>query len=137
MREKFQRFMMGRYGADQLSKFMLVLVFIAIIVNLFVKSQIPFFIALVLLIISYFRMFSRNYAARQKENQKYLKIKYRVQPKFKGIVEKIKNLFGKGKDPNHKIYKCPSCKQKIRVPKGRGLIEITCPKCGGKFRKRT
>ena len=84
-------------------------------------------IAVAVLIYSYFRIFSRNIARRQAENQKFLK-----------ITAPVRSLFGKkSADKTHRIFSCPKCGQKMRVPMGKGKIEITCPNCRNKFIKRS
>lgn len=75
MREKFYRFMQGRYGNDELSKFLVGVSMVLIILNLLTKSGIFNLLFWVCLIYSYFRMFSKNYSARYAENQKYLALK--------------------------------------------------------------
>ena len=79
----------------------------------------------------YFRMFSRNISRRSAENQKYMKIHYKFMSKFNKIRARIKD------SKTHRIFKCPSCGQKIRVPKGKGRISIKCPKCRIEFIKKT
>ena len=76
-----------------------------------------------------YRALSKNIPARRAENARY-------QEMVRNIKEKIHPT---GADKTHRVYICPnkSCGQKIRVPKGKGKIEITCPKCGQKFVKRT
>ena len=131
MREKLRRFMQGRYGADQLSRFLTAIGLVLIILNLFVHSNVIVYLVMALLVYCYYRMFSRDYNRRYAENQKFLtwqnKIKYKVNNWKRNRADR----------KTHHIYKCPSCGQKIRVPKGKGKIEITCPKCGQKFVKRT
>lgn len=128
MKEKLTRFMMGRYGVDALSKFMVFVALGCMIVSLFLRSGIWSSTlntaALLILLISYFRMFSKNIQKRYEENVKYWNMRNKVVGLFKV-------------DKTHHIYKCPSCKQKIRVPKGKGKIEITCPKCHSRFVKRS
>ena len=72
MREKFQRFMQGRYGADELSRFLTMVGLILIVVNLFFRSVLLSYLVLAILIYCYYRMFSRNYSRRYAENQKFL-----------------------------------------------------------------
>ena len=72
MKEKFYRFMQGRYGQDQFSRFLLILGLICLAVNIFVRSSILYWVFWILLIYTYFRMFSKNHAARYAENQRYL-----------------------------------------------------------------
>ena len=124
-------FMSGRYGTDELSKFMLAVCLVLLVINIFTRVQGVYLIALVLLGVCYFRMFSRNYVKRSEENRKYL-----------DTVWKIKNWFLKKKNriiqsQDFHIYKCPSCGQKIRIPRGKGKICITCPKCRNQFEKKS
>ena len=76
-------------------------------------------------------MISRQIAKRAAENQKYLAFEWKVRSK----VQKKKKEMQQRK--THRIYACPSCKQKIRVPKGRGKIAIRCQKCGTEFVKKS
>ncbi len=128
MKEKFRQFMVGRYGTDELNNFLTILVFIVIVISIFIENKFSIF-ATILLIYLYFRMFSRNYAARRAENAAFLKVKYKFTGRFsKQAREERKNFH---------IYKCPQCKQKIRIPRGKGKIMITCPKCKNEFIKRS
>lgn len=131
MKKKFMDFMSGRYGADQLSRFMLGVCLVCLVLNMFTGIRFVYLIALVILGICYFRMFSKDYAKRSAENQKYLDA---VQ-KIKGRFGRIKNRAAESREFH--IYKCPSCGQKIRIPRGKGRICITCPKCGNEFEKKS
>lgn len=89
---------------------------------------------LLLLIYSYFRILSRNYPARNRENRWYLNATR--------MFRKNRSSYGndagtRQRDTAHRIFKCPNCSQKIRVPKGKGKICIRCPKCRIEFIKRT
>lgn len=123
--------MNGRYGADQLSRFMLVVCLVLMFLNLFAGNGIVYYLALFLLAICYFRMFSRNYSQRSAENQKYLELTQGVRNWF----ERTKRRIVQSKD--YHIYKCPACGQKIRIPRGKGKICITCPKCRKEFEKKS
>ena len=131
LKEKFIRFMYGRYGVDALGKFLIALVFIAIILANIMDSGILSLLSWVLLIYAYFRMFSKNIYKRSAENQTFLT----KTAKIRGWFFKQKNLMSQRK--THCIFKCPTCRQKIRVPKGKGRIEIRCPKCNTKFIKKS
>ena len=131
MKEKFYRFMQGRYGNDEMSKFLLGISMALIILKLLTKSVIFDLLFWVCLIYSYFRMFSKNYSARYAENQKFLSLKNQ----FKYKLENHKRLREQKKI--YHIYSCPYCKQKIRIPKGKGTIIVTCPKCKQEFGKRS
>ncbi len=131
MRDRFQRFMSGRYGADQLSKFLLGVCVVCIVLNMFTRTSVFYWLALILLVYSYFRIFSRNHAKRYKENQQYLGLKNKIVSRFQR-----ERSYAKERKTHH-IYTCPNCKQKIRVPKGKGKICVTCPKCKTEFVKKS
>lgn len=130
MREKLNRFMQGRYGNDRLNQFLMVAALVCIVLS-FIWGGVFDLIALLLMIYAYYRMLSRNMYQRAAENQWYL----RKEQKVKGFFGKQKNVFQQRK--THHIYKCPNCKQKIRVPKGKGRIAIRCQKCGTEFIRRS
>lgn len=131
MKKRFTEFMRGRYGADQLSRFMLGLCLACLLISMFTRVQGLYLLALVILVVCYFRMFSRDYTKRSAENRKYLE-----------MTAKIRNYFTKtgrriSQSKDFHIYKCPSCGQKIRIPRGKGKICITCPKCRHEFEKKS
>jgi len=129
MREKFQKFMQGRYGVDAFSKFLLGATLVLWVINIVADSRMINTWALLLLIYSYYRMFSKDINKRYQENQKFLALKSKLLARFK--FEKSQMHERK----THHIYKCPTCKQKIRIPRGKGRICITCPKCKTEFTK--
>lgn len=135
MKEKIRQFMQGRYGIDQYGRFLLGAALVAIVLSMFFsRSIVGLFLdytGLVLLVYSYVRVFSRNISKRYGENQKYLEKTQKIRNWFL----REKNLMGQRKE--YHIYSCPGCKQKIRIPRGKGKIEISCPKCGTKFVKRS
>lgn len=130
-RQSFSRFMYGRYGMDQLSRFLSYVVLALIIITFFLHNRLLYTIALVGIVYIYYRMFSRNISRRSAENEKYMKYHYRCMTKFNQLRACIKD------SKTHRIFKCPSCGQKIRVPKGKGRISIKCPKCRIEFIKKT
>lgn len=131
MKEKFIRFMQGRYGVDQFSKFLMGVAVVAILISSFARVRFLYPLAWIVILYVYFRMFSKNYQKRYEENQKYLELTKGI----RGIFQKKQNMMKQRK--NYHIYKCPNCKQKIRIPKGKGKIEISCPTCRTKFTKRS
>lgn len=130
-REKLQRFMIGRYGMDQLNQFLLYAVLAVILINLFVRVWPLELLELVGIVFLYFRMFSRNISKRYQENQAFLRMTFRVREPLK------KWQFRFRESRQYHIYKCPSCGQKIRIPRGRGRVSIHCPKCGTDFIKKS
>lgn len=131
MREKLYRFMSGRCGMDELARAESWLVLALLLVGLITRFGVISLIALALMVHMYFRVFSRNTAKRYAENQRYVNFRYRCVVKW----DKWKKRMAQHK--THRFFKCPTCKQKVRVPKGRGRIEITCPKCREKFIRKS
>lgn len=131
MRERLERFMVGRYGTDDYTKFLLGSAVGLAVLNLFLRVRIFNFLVLVLLVYVYVRMFSRNIQRRYEENRKYLGLKQ----KFLGIFQREKRLMQERR--THHIYRCPKCGQRIRIPRGKGKICITCPKCRTEFTKKS
>ncbi len=140
MRERFNNFMRGRYGVDDLSKCLLILSVVSMVLNMLTRLRIFNVMAIVLIVLIYLRMLSRDYAARSAENRKYLEVKDRIKngeaagmfaDVFAGQKKKMQD-----RRVNH-IYRCPSCSQKIRVPRGKGKIIVTCPKCKTEFTRKS
>ena len=123
MREKFRRFMEGRYGTDKLNIAILLLglglsVLSFLIILPFTKILLCL-ASYILMGIAIFRCLSRNIYKRYRENLRFLM------------------LLDRYKDKEHRYFICPKCRQPVRVPKGKGKISITCPKCSEKFIKKT
>ena len=140
MRNRLQEFMYGRYGNDQLNQFLSIVALILIIVNLFVKVPFLWLGALALLIWTYFRMFSRNTSRRYAENERFLDMTSRFRRGGGGYGRQQSAGERRARREQNKAYRfflCPHCSQKVRVPRGKGRIEITCPKCRTTFIKRT
>ena len=131
MKEKIARFMAGRYGVDYLGRFTIIAGLIALLLAGWTRSSLLNLLAWMLIIYSYYRMFSRNIYKRTQENQWYLNKTYKIRCFF----ARQKNTLTQRK--THHIYKCPTCKQKIRIPRGKGKIEIRCPKCNTTFIKKS
>ncbi len=131
MRDKLARFMAGRNGMDGLGRAAMILALIFIVLNMFFPKAPFYLLSLILLVYSYFRMFSRNVTKRYQENQWFVQ-------KFSGIAR----WFSRQRDyagirKNYRIFVCPSCSQKVKVPKGKGKISIHCPRCGTDFIKKS
>jgi uncharacterized membrane protein YbaN (DUF454 family) len=131
MNEKLYRFMQGRYGVDQFSKFLVIVGIVIVLISNFIGGIILNIFGMAAFVYAYCRMFSRNHPKRYRENQKYLNYINR----FKNFFRRQNNFRSQRK--THHIYSCPKCRQKIRIPKGKGRIEIACPKCHTKFIKRS
>ena len=116
----FRNFMLGRYGSDKLNGTLLLTgVVLLVLGSLFRKLAFLTLLAYVPLIWCIFRMYSRNLEARRRENAAFL------------------NFFNHLKDREHRYFRCPRCKQTVRVPSGRGKISIRCPKCNERFIRKS
>lgn len=130
MREKLYRFMMGRYGNDQLNRCLMILAMAFFVLSLF-RIPYVYMLGLICLIYAYFRMLSRNTYKRSMENNWYMQKSYKIRQWFATLKRDMQTR------KTHHIYRCPSCRQKIRVPRGKGRIEIRCPKCSQTFIKKS
>lgn len=132
-KQKVLQFMQGRYGVDQLSHFLIgTSVFVALLGMLF-RIPAASIICWVLIIIGYVRIFSKNISKRYAENQKFMDKTFGIRNAFAKLKYRMK--YGKQTSDPYYIYKCKKCGQKIRIPKGKGRIMITCPKCKFQFKK--
>ena len=141
MKERLRRFMEGRYGADALNRFLTVCGWVLLLLG-FVLSALDSKVALsvgsllvtlswALLIFSIFRTLSKNTSQRASENYKYFVYKNKVT----GWFRRLKTRWQDRKV--HRYFKCPQCHATVRVPKGKGKIRITCPKCKHQFVKKS
>ena len=118
-----RRFMEGRYGNDKLNNAILGAAMVLVILALFIRNPLVNLmthgVAYALMFWAIFRTLSRNTYKLYQENRKYLKI------------------FDRLKDREHRYYDCPKCRQVVRVPRGKGKIAITCPRCKEKFVRKS
>ena len=119
MAVSLRRFMEGRYGNDKLNNAILGTALLISILGLFIRTPLLNLIAYVLMFWAIFRTLSRNTYKRYQENRKFLQ------------------FFDRIRDREHKYFDCPKCRQMVRVPRGKGKISITCPRCREKFVKKT
>ncbi len=126
---KFQKFMYGRYGVDDLYKFLLYLYFLLVIINLFIKSNILNILELIIFIVMFYRVFSKKIYKRSNENIVFLKLKGKILKPYYIVQRNYR-------DRNICIYKrCKHCKKllKLPIPISRGKKIIKCPKCKKEF----
>ena len=117
----FRNFMLGRYGSDKLNVALLIAGVVLMLLGSIFGEKLAFLslLAYIPLFWCIFRMYSRNLEARRRENAAFL------------------NFFSHLKDKEHRYFRCPRCKQTVRVPRGRGKINIRCPKCSERFIRKT
>ena len=131
IRNWLRNFMIGRYGPDQLNIALLIISVIIGLMGSIIGISILTIIGDIVLIYALFRMFSKNIPARRRENDKFIKIWWPIKTKIKNKAVQFKSR------KNYCFFKCPECKKTLRVPRGKGKIQITCPKCGERFIKKT
>ena len=131
-----RRMMYGRYGNDQLGNFCFVIYLLLFVLQIFFRGtmagMVMMAVSYAVIVIYFFRCFSRNIYKRQRENQKFLDMMKPVKNYFH-----FWNMRWKERGGTKVLYRCGKCHQLIRVPKGRGKIAITCPKCHFEFIKKT
>lgn len=132
------RFLEGRYGADALGRFLsvsgCVIMLLAVVVRSVwngILSNLLFSLAVVCVVWCYSRVLSRNFTARQKENQWYMQ----KEQAFYDWFALRRDCFSQRKE--YAFFRCPGCGRTVRVPKGKGRIRITCRHCGYSFEKKT
>jgi predicted SprT family Zn-dependent metalloprotease len=130
-KQKVYQFMQGRYGMDTLGNFLLWTGMILLILNIFIGNVVLELLVWAMIIYTYFRILSRNYAKRNAENTWFLEHTQGLREKWHRFVAHARIR------KTHHIYTCPGCGQKIKVPKGKGRIAITCPKCRIEFTKKS
>ena len=120
----FRNFMLGRYGSDRLGTVLLISGIVLMVLSSLLGGRYDWanhltLLAYIPLFWCIFRMYSRNIEARRRENTLFV------------------GFFNHLKDREHRYFRCPQCKQSVRVPRGRGKINIRCPKCSTRFIKKT
>ncbi|HWQ29489.1 MAG TPA: hypothetical protein VN549_00750 [Negativicutes bacterium] len=126
-----KKFMMGRYGSDQLSMALIILSIILNAVGSLVRLQAFVLLSYIPLVVCIYRIFSKDINKRRMEN-------YKFTMRFSPIYSKLLKSASRMKDSRtHRYFVCPNCKTNLRVPKGKGNVVITCPKCKTELRKRT
>ncbi len=131
MKQWLRQFMAGRYGVDQLSMAMAICSMVLMLVSRVFRLRLLYWIAAAMLAAMVFRSYSRNTAKRYQENQWFIGY-------FKQLRRWAAGLQNQWQERKaYRFFKCPSCGQKLRVPKGKGKICITCPKCKTELLRKT
>lgn len=131
LKYNFAIWMQGRYGHDELSIRTSLVALICMILSWIPKLKFLYVPAWVLLMWTIFRCYSKNLNKRRAELSKYMSLKWKFKNWFAGRKKRWQDR------KTHKYIKCKNCKTVMRVPKGKGKIQITCPKCGNKVIKKT
>lgn len=134
LRERLARFMAGRYGMDPLGRFLTIVAMALLVLSMFfgrVMHTIFWLLALAALVCCYLRVLSRRYDKRRAENAVYLASKGAVRRWFASV----KTRWSQRRD--YRFFRCPSCHALLRVPKGKGRIQLICRKCGNRFERKS
>ena len=141
MKERLRRFMEGRYGADELNRFLTICGWVLLLLGFIlsgidnngtrIAGSVLVTLSWAFLIFSIFRTLSKKTSQRASENYRYFVCKN----KFFGWFRRLKSRWQDRK--THRYFRCPHCRATVRVPKGKGKIRITCPKCKNQFVKKS
>ena len=129
-RNAIQRFMYGRYGNDQLNLFLMSVYLLLYLVFLLTRWELLYWASFLLLLVTLVRLLSRNLERRRMENTRFLRS---VNP-FMSWLRLRRTIH---RDKEHIYFKCPNCGQRLRVPRGRGKITVTCRSCGASFQEKS
>ena len=127
LRSKLATFFRGRYGIDSFGYFLFIVYAVLCIINAFFGFISVQIITLLLAVYSIWRMMSRNFWKRSRENQKFLSIKKTVQTEVKLLSDRVKYI------KTARFRKCKRCRAIIKLPNKRGKHTVKCPKCGERF----
>ncbi len=128
MMEKFQRFMIGRYGQpDELYRFLTVFNLVLIVISFLFRSRLLSFLIWIPIIYNSFRLFSKNIQARYDENVRFVNLRNNFRNLFKLTIRR----FRERKD--YRFRSCPACKKVLRLPNKKGRHNVICPNCHKQF----
>ena len=130
IRNALQRFLYGRYGNDQFNLFLIGTYLVLYLLFVLTGFAPLYWLSLVLIAYSLFRLLSRNPARRRSENARFLSI---VNPVLRWL--RLRRTIHRDKE--HRYFKCPNCGQQLRVPRGKGKITVTCRGCGASFQEKS
>ena len=127
MMDRLRKFFYGRHGMDQLGIALFIAYMALAVLSSILGSLLIYILSFVLFGYFIFRAFSRNNVRRTAENTKFLYGWYNLKNKWRLALQRMRDM------KTYRYFVCPNCRQKVRVPRGKGKISITCPKCKTKF----
>ncbi|ETA78963.1 BRcat domain-containing protein [Youngiibacter fragilis] len=131
MKERLRKLMQGRYGVDELSRLMVYVSFVVMLIGSFAKNPYINLVGFAMTIYAYSRIFSKNHRLCSSQNLKYVQVRDRFLRKIANHVQIMKL------SRTYRVYSCPGCRQMVRIPKGKGKVEVKCPKCGTRFSRKS
>jgi len=129
--ERLRKFFYGRHGMDQLGIALFIIYIALAVISSILGSLLLYILSFALFGYVIFRILSRNNVIRTAENTKFLYGWYNFKNKWRLWIQRMRDR------KDYRYFACPNCRQKVRVPKGKGKVNITCPKCGNKFIRKT
>ena len=129
LKDAVSRFMCGRWGNDSLNRFLIGVWFLEAVLNLFFRSLILYGIGVLLCVMVFFRMLSKNLVKRRRENAAFYDLQTKLKKRFRHFFVRIRDR------KTTRFFKCPHCKAPMRMPRKVGKFHITCQKCGKQFEK--
>lgn len=127
-----RKFMWGRYGPDELVMALFVLSCVLTFLSSFFKPlRFLYFVGLAIIAVAVWRTLSKNTTKRSEERLKFLQLMEKPKAEIKLLQNKIRDR------KTHKYFKCKNCGASLRIPKGKGKIAVTCPKCRVKVTKKS
>lgn len=121
------RALAGRCGFDGLNKFIFAVYVALMAVNLIFRNRFVYLAIWLLFLLLLLRMFSRNLTARQRENNKFMQLVYKLR-------RQNRQRASRKADVTHIYKKCPHCKATVRLPRKKGHHRVDCPKCSREFK---
>ena len=126
---KMYQFMQGRRGADQFCRFLFLTSAVLLLFSMFFFNYITYYMGIALCLYGNFRSLSRNLYKRERENNRYLALKYRITGGRTFQQRWYERRY-------YAYFKCSGCGQKMRAPKGRGTIRVHCHNCNTEFQRK-
>ena len=130
IKQTLRSFMAGRHGVDAFSTFLVWVGLPLYLLAVIVKLEILSLLSMALYIYTMFRIFSRNEHKRAEENRRYLAKKTQLTTSFRQAKKRFENR------KQYKYFRCPSCKSWLRLPRGAGVVTVTCGKCHNSFTQK-
>ncbi|MEG1686327.1 MAG: hypothetical protein RR022_04240 [Angelakisella sp.] len=135
MMERLRRFMQGRHGIDQLTIALLLCCMVFSLLLSFLHWWIFSLLYWVLLLFAFYRVLSRKHDRRNAENQAFMRFWGPVWQLLRGSKDSMVHYNEQRRQ--YCMFKCPHCGQKLRLPKGRGKVIVTCHNCHTEFEKKS
>ena len=131
LNDSVRKFMTGRYGTDEYAQFLLTVTLVLCILTLFIRNWVMYLLTALAFAWSYYRILSKDFERRREENERFRALESR----FGRWCRVQKRKFDGRRE--YRFFKCPNCGQQVRVPRDKGRIRITCPKCHTQFDRTT